>query len=57
MSVITEKSVSGDWIDFRRDVETGIESINAHFRGHAYDSHDHEELLLGVTLQGAQRFS
>lgn len=33
MSVITEKSVSGDWIDFRRDVETGIESINAHFRG------------------------
>lgn len=49
--------MAGDWIDFRRDSETGIESVNAHFKGHAYDDHDHEELLLGVTLQGSQRFS
>lgn len=53
----TEQATSGDWVDFRRDAHTGIESVNAHFKGHAYDSHDHEELLLGVTLQGSQRFS
>lgn len=46
-----------NWINFRRDSETGIETVKAHFNGHAYDAHDHEELLLGVTLQGAQRFS
>lgn len=57
MSGIAESPMSGDWIDFRRDSETGIESVNAHFKGHAYDDHDHEELLLGVTLQGSQRFS
>lgn len=46
-----------DWVDFRRDDETGIESVNAHFRGHAYDPHDHDELLVGVTQQGLQRFN
>ncbi|MEJ4045175.1 AraC family transcriptional regulator [Erwinia sp. SLM-02] len=45
-----------DWVHFRRDEESGIESINAHFRGHAYDPHDHDELLVGVTMQGLQRF-
>jgi AraC-like DNA-binding protein len=40
----------------RRDAETGIESIRAHFTGHAYDMHDHDELLLGVTEQGLQSF-
>lgn len=57
MSEKTPPATSGDWVDFRRDAATGIESVNAHFKGHAYDSHDHEELLLGVTLQGSQRFS
>lgn len=57
MSEKTPPATSGDWIDFRRDTATGIESVNAHFKGHAYDSHDHEELLVGVTLQGSQRFS
>lgn len=47
MSGIAESPMSGDWIDFRRDSETGIESVNAHFKEHAYDDHDHEELLLG----------
>lgn len=47
---------NNDWVDFRRDDETGIESVNAHFRGHAYDPHDHDELLVGVTQQGLQRF-
>ncbi len=48
---------NNDWVDFRRDEETGIESVNAHFRGHAYDPHDHDELLVGVTQQGLQRFN
>ncbi len=46
-----------DWLDLRRNDETGIESISAHFRGHAYDAHDHDELLVGVTVQGLQRFN
>lgn len=45
-----------DWIHIRRDAETGIESVQAHFQGHAYDAHDHDELLVGVTQQGVQRF-
>jgi len=45
-----------DWIQIRRDAETGIESVHAHFRGHAYDAHDHDEMLVGVTQQGVQRF-
>ena len=45
-----------DWIRIRRDAETGIESVHAHFRGHAYDAHDHDEILVGVTQQGVQRF-
>lgn len=45
-----------DWIDIRRDPDTGIETVHAHFRGHAYDAHDHDEMLVGVTQQGVQRF-
>ncbi|MGP2690627.1 AraC family transcriptional regulator, partial [Serratia nevei] len=37
-----------DWLELRRDEETGIESVNAHFQGHAYDPHDHDEMLVGV---------
>lgn len=47
---------SRDWAQLRRDAETGIESIRAHFTGHAYDMHDHDEVLLGVTEQGVQSF-
>jgi len=47
---------STDWITIRRDAETGIESVHAHFQGHAYDAHDHDEMLIGVTQQGVQRF-
>ncbi|WP_345773836.1 AraC family transcriptional regulator [Azospirillum endophyticum] len=46
----------GDWVAVRRDAETGIETIRAHFRGHAYDLHDHDELLVGITEQGVQAF-
>jgi AraC-like DNA-binding protein len=45
-----------DWVSVRRDAETGIESIHAHFQGHAYDPHGHDELLVGITQQGVQRF-
>ena len=45
-----------DWVDIRRDPDTGIETVRAHFRGHAYDPHDHDEMLVGVTQQGVQRF-
>ncbi|MEQ4532128.1 MAG: AraC family transcriptional regulator [Mixta sp.] len=51
------KTVTRDWIDLRRDSETGIESVQAHFYGHAYDPHDHDEMLVGVTQQGLQRFN
>lgn len=47
---------SDDWIQVRRDPATGIEVVHAHFRGHAYDPHDHDEMLVGVTLQGVQQF-
>ena len=45
-----------DWIAMRRDPDTGIETVRAHFQGHAYDAHDHDEMLVGVTQQGVQRF-
>lgn len=48
---------SADWIRIRRDPDTGIESVHAHFHGHAYDAHDHDEMLVGVTQQGIQRFT
>ena len=44
------------WIDLRRDAETGIETLRAFFRGHAYDLHSHDEVLIGFTEQGLQRF-
>ncbi|WP_431259838.1 AraC family ligand binding domain-containing protein [Roseateles chitinivorans] len=44
------------WIQLRRDPRTGIETVRAHFTGHAYDPHGHDELLIGVTQQGVQRF-
>lgn len=47
---------SSDWINIRRDHGTGIESVHAHFKGHAYDPHDHDEMLVGITQQGVQQF-
>lgn len=48
---------SEDWLELQRDSETGIESVSAHFSGNAYDPHDHDEVLVGVTQQGLQRFN
>ncbi|WP_186248817.1 MULTISPECIES: AraC family ligand binding domain-containing protein, partial [unclassified Burkholderia] len=46
----------GHWLVARRDMETGIESLHAHFTGHAYDAHDHDDMLVGFTEQGVQQF-
>ncbi|WP_087752192.1 AraC family transcriptional regulator [Paraburkholderia caledonica] len=47
---------SDNLLEARRDPETGIESLRAHFSGHAYDPHDHDDMLVGYTEQGVQRF-
>ncbi len=46
-----------NWIDLNQDAATGIESVRAHFVGHAYDPHWHESVLVGVTEQGVQQFN
>jgi len=46
-----------NWIDLTHDVETGIETIRAHFEGHVYDPHWHDSYLIGITEQGIQQFN
>ena len=50
-------SRSDNWVRFARDRDTGIETIHAHFEGHAYDPHWHDTYAVGVTEQGVQRFN
>ena len=45
-----------NWIDLAQDADTGIETLRAHFEGHAYDPHWHDSFLVGVTEQGVQQF-
>lgn len=45
------------WVDLAQDADTGIETIRAHFRGHAYDPHWHDAYLIGFTEQGVQQFN
>ncbi|RON51779.1 AraC family transcriptional regulator [Pseudomonas frederiksbergensis] len=45
-----------NWIKLSQDTDTGIESIRAHFKGHAYAPHWHDSFLVGVTEQGVQQF-
>jgi len=45
-----------NWIDLAQDRDTGIETLRAHFEGHAYDPHWHDSYLVGVTEQGVQQF-
>ncbi len=49
-------SRADQWTDLRRHRATGIETLRAHFKGHAYDPHDHDEMAVGVTEQGVQTF-
>jgi AraC-like DNA-binding protein len=46
-----------NWIDLAQDADTGIETLHAHFEGHAYDPHWHDSYLVGVTEQGVQQFN
>lgn len=46
-----------DWIDLTLDPDSGIESVRAHFKGHAYDPHWHDSFLIGITEQGVQQFN
>ena len=48
---------SHNWIDLSQDADTGIETLRAHFEGHAYDPHWHDSYLVGVTEQGVQQFN
>jgi AraC-like DNA-binding protein len=48
---------SHNWIDLAQDTDTGIETLRAHFEGHAYDPHWHDSYLVGVTEQGVQQFN
>ncbi len=45
-----------DWLELHQHGETGIETIQAHFEGHAYDPHWHDSYLVGITLAGTQQF-
>lgn len=45
-----------DWLDFARDPVSGTEAVRAQFHAHAYDPHFHDQVLVGVTLQGCQQF-
>lgn len=48
--------MSSNWVDISKDTNTGIETIRAHFTGHAYDPHWHSSYLIGVTESGIQQF-
>ena len=48
---------SHNWIDLSQDADTGIETLRAHFEGHAYDPHWHDSYLVGVTEHGVQQFN
>lgn len=48
---------SRNWLDLAQDPDTGIETLRAHFEGHAYDPHWHDSYLVGVTEQGIQQFN
>ncbi|MEB2544856.1 AraC family ligand binding domain-containing protein, partial [Burkholderia cenocepacia] len=57
MTTTTNRTGTTDhWLVARRDADTGIESLHAHFTGHAYDAHDHDDMLVGFTEHGVQRF-
>lgn len=46
-----------NWIELKQDATSGIETVRAHFEGHAYDPHWHDSFLVGITEQGLQQFN
>ncbi|MFD2265200.1 AraC family transcriptional regulator [Lacibacterium aquatile] len=49
-------TLTGDRVSLFHDAPSGIEAIRARFSGHAYDMHQHDEWLVGVTERGVQDF-
>ncbi len=45
-----------NWLDLQHHPATGIDTVRAHFTGHAYDPHWHDEYLIGTTQAGVQQF-
>lgn len=45
-----------NWVNLFKDADTGIETLHAHFEGHAYDPHWHDSYLVGFTETGVQQF-
>jgi len=46
-----------NWVELKQDATSGIETVRAHFEGHAYDPHWHDSYLVGITEQGLQQFN
>jgi AraC-like DNA-binding protein len=46
-----------NWLELKQDATSGIETVRAHFEGHAYDPHWHDSYLVGITEQGLQQFN
>ncbi len=40
--------MANDWLELRQHADTGIETIKAHFEGHAFDPHWHDSYLVGI---------
>jgi hypothetical protein len=38
-----------NWVNISHDTDTGIETLRAHFTGHAYDPHWHDSYLVDIT--------
>jgi AraC-like DNA-binding protein len=53
---IATRRPSANRLRIVRDRESGVEALHGEFTGHAYDPHQHEEWLVGVTLHGRQEF-
>ncbi|KEZ76075.1 AraC family transcriptional regulator [Salinisphaera hydrothermalis C41B8] len=56
MTMAQTFATTNDWIELNRDHATGIETLRAHFEGHAYDPHWHDVYLFGTTEAGVQQF-
>ncbi len=51
------KETQKNWLNIKHDNATGIETLRAHFEGHAYDPHWHDSYIIGVTDSGVQQFN
>ena len=54
--VIATPSPTARRLRILRDRDSGVEALYGEFTGHAYDLHQHDEWLVGVTLSGRQEF-